>query len=391
MAESIYVQILRTDLNSDLVSKSINTDLNDVFSTIDGRYVFLEFLKTNIPASLLLIDTITFDQAAAKTELNNGTWVNLTDVTQPFPPVRQEDIRLKKVDSSSASITFIGETRLQDASTSAAVWRLQQEIVNNNEVTTSFANDGRYDQIWDDRAIIFPIPFEDNFSVLFDGINDFILIGNVSELRFNRTEPFSISLWFKKLSSNDTAAFSNKTGNANSSGYTFFIKDFLRFNFAASNGGANRIEVETVRNDLDDSAWHNGVITYDGSSLASGVNIYIDGASEATNTNNDNLTSDPGSTIAAQISGRNGTTNAFDSNIGDVSIWNKELSSGEVSSIYNSGAPNDLREHSAAANLVGYWFMGDFDDFPNINDRSVNNNVGVMTNMVIGDIVEDTP
>jgi len=39
----------------------------------------------------------------------------------------------------------------------------------------------------------------------------------------------------------------------------------------------------------------------------------------------------------------------------DVTIWNKELSSSEVTSLYNSGTVMDATTHSASSNLVGYW------------------------------------
>ncbi len=39
----------------------------------------------------------------------------------------------------------------------------------------------------------------------------------------------------------------------------------------------------------------------------------------------------------------------------DLTIWNKELSASEVSSLYNSGTVMDATTHSAASNLVGYW------------------------------------
>ena len=39
----------------------------------------------------------------------------------------------------------------------------------------------------------------------------------------------------------------------------------------------------------------------------------------------------------------------------DLTIWNKELSASEVTSLYNSGTAIDAETHSAASNLVGYW------------------------------------
>ena len=38
-----------------------------------------------------------------------------------------------------------------------------------------------------------------------------------------------------------------------------------------------------------------------------------------------------------------------------LTIWNKQLSSSEVTELYNSGTPMDATTHSAASDLVGYW------------------------------------
>jgi len=47
----------------------------------------------------------------------------------------------------------------------------------------------------------------------------------------------------------------------------------------------------------------------------------------------------------------------------DLTIWNKELSSSEVTSLYNSGTRMDATTHSASANLKGYYkFENNGDD-----------------------------
>ena len=52
-----------------------------------------------------------------------------------------------------------------------------------------------------------------------------------------------------------------------------------------------------------------------------------------------------------------------DTQFDGVSIWNKVLSASEVSEIYNGGTPMNLENHSAAANLKGFWnFEGNGDN-----------------------------
>jgi len=47
--------------------------------------------------------------------------------------------------------------------------------------------------------------------------------------------------------------------------------------------------------------------------------------------------------------------NVNETKFNGVSIWNKVLSSAEITEIYNSGTPMNLENHSAAANLKGFW------------------------------------
>ena len=75
----------------------------------------------------------------------------------------------------------------------------------------------------------------------------------------------------------------------------------------------------------------------------------------------------------------------------EVSMWDDELGSSEVASIYNSGTPTDL---TGEGNLIGWWRNGDptgTGAFPTIVDQSTNSNDGTMTNMASGDIVTDVP
>jgi hypothetical protein len=57
--------------------------------------------------------------------------------------------------------------------------------------------------------------------------------------------------------------------------------------------------------------------------------------------------------------GRNISSNFYDGFIDEFSVWDKELSGSEVTEIYNSGCPGNLNTHSAIANRVSWWKMGE--------------------------------
>ena len=132
--------------------------------------------------------------------------------------------------------------------------------------------------------------------------------------------------------------------------------------------------------------WNHYAMTKSGNNYS----LYIDGSLYGTGTDSDNATVGDEFFI-----GRNGHTHYFDGNIDEVAIWDVALDADAITAIYNSGTPTNLSSDSGnydnSSNLQGYWRMGDGDTYPTITDNSSNSNDGTMTNMVSGDIEEDTP
>jgi hypothetical protein len=63
----------------------------------------------------------------------------------------------------------------------------------------------------------------------------------------------------------------------------------------------------------------------------------------------------------------------------DITIWNKTLSASEVTELYNSGEPEDVLDHSAVDNLVGYWkFEGNGTDAEGSNDWTISGASGTV-------------
>ncbi len=228
-------------------------------------------------------------------------------------------------------------------------------------------------------------------SLLFDGVNEYVGIGDVTELKFERTDPFSISCWFKTTSVAGGYVVNKRENGAPNRGYAIFISTTGEVEVLIQNQSTNRIYVETTAAGFNDGVWHNAIMTYDGSSNASGVSIYVDGNSEALNTNDNTLSATIDSTAIFSLGSANGASNFFDGSLDDAAVYNKELSAAEVSTIFNGGRPPDLRTTGPTVNLVGYWRMGDDATFPAIPDDSTNSNDGTMTNMESGDIVDDAP
>ena len=214
------------------------------------------------------------------------------------------------------------------------------------------------------------------YSVSFDGSDEYVNIADDSTLDI--TGDFSLACWFK-FEGSDAPGLVGKWTAAQNSGYAFKVtSNKIRF---YSNG-----EYEASDTDINDGLWHHLVGTWDGSN----AHIYLDGVLDDNGgtggfanpvANNDNFF------IGRIVS----VSDYFQGNIDEVSLWNKALSAGNISALYQARGTANLNDDGNSANLQGWWRMGDGDTYPTITDNSTNSNDGTMTNMAAEDIVKDTP
>ena len=202
-------------------------------------------------------------------------------------------------------------------------------------------------------------------SLSFDGVSDYITCGNI--LNFERTDVFSFGAWFKTNSVTEQTII-GKWG-ATSQGYNVYITTSGTVKIVLTNQSSNLIEIESSFV-VNDGQWHFIMVTYDGSSSASGINLYIDGIlDESTITINNSLTGTIITTYEFQIGARAITDRRyFDGNIGNASVWNIELSYEEINQLFNKGTPPDLSTLSFSSNLVGWWELSHRDEYPVVAD-----------------------
>ncbi len=217
-------------------------------------------------------------------------------------------------------------------------------------------------------------------SMVFDGSDEFIDMGDVHDL--NGTETRSWSFWFKCTGGTNTNIIAKNLGSTTYTGYFIFIDSLHRIQVYLINdagAGNNYIFTNTTTGfgSYRDSVWRHGVVTYDGSKTGAGVIFYMNGVLVPATVGHDTLTLSISNAANFNIGRRPDNQNYWIGNLKDISIWDKVLSLSEVEAIYNAGIPTDL---TSSANLVGYWKMGDGVGFN-----------GTMTNMEEADIIKDTP
>ena len=177
--------------------------------------------------------------------------------------------------------------------------------------------------------------------LLFDGADDYVNIGNVSELNFERMNAFSGAAWIYPTDvSAESHSIMSKGGSISPyQGWNF--DQYCRSNNKATSislqimhdAGNNYIEVHAPQDSIAVNQWYHVCFTYDGSSQASGVKLYINGVSQTTTIVMNTLSASIANYFGAGIGMRNGSLQPYQGKIDDVRIYNRALSATEVAAL----------------------------------------------------------
>lgn len=196
-------------------------------------------------------------------------------------------------------------------------------------------------------------PYSNIYSFEYDGINNYINLGNDPSINSDGTSAFSVSTWVKTTTTeNFSFIFSKQLNTTPFNGFGLSLKDGDKINLFLGTITSNaRIQGYTSSTNVNNGNWHHIALTYDGSQAMSGFTIYLDNSPVAiTTTQFNNTPSDCNPSINSSIGVRGEHTGSrnlyFTGNIYDFGYYQSELTSGNISAIYNSGTPNDLNSHS---------------------------------------------
>ncbi|MBL7812770.1 MAG: choice-of-anchor D domain-containing protein [Bacteroidetes bacterium] len=184
----------------------------------------------------------------------------------------------------------------------------------------------------------------------FDGTNDYIDLGNPSQLNFSKTTPFSIETWARFISgATQDQQLVSKTGTTNPNGWGLQctegagrmgkIEFYLLGNY--SNASQNMWIRSNYPTDIRDNTWHHIAATYDGSNSSSGLHIYIDGVDYgATQIQNNTIASgDITNSYNAKVGGlwtySGGPAEYMYGELDETRIWSKALCANEITSRRN--------------------------------------------------------
>ncbi len=190
----------------------------------------------------------------------------------------------------------------------------------------------------------------------FDGSSDYLTSASTINLSGTATLGISVWFWIDAYVTSGAYTISFDTGGAGVAGGFRWVAD----GGGASQGMSTWNASETLTNTATFSnpspgGWHHYVFNFDRSLTATDVHVvYVDGVSQTIayspagnpTGNFGNLTLSPMGTSAAftKQKGR----------MAELALWSTELTSGNVTSLYNGGLGADPRS-VAAGTLVAYW------------------------------------
>jgi hypothetical protein len=187
-----------------------------------------------------------------------------------------------------------------------------------------------------------PPSFSNTKSLAFDGVDEWVSLGVIDDLN-GGISAFSTSTWFKydgTLGTGSHMILSGGTGVTDRFYIQLIANNTLRY---AMGGGFDDVTITT----LSAGTWYNLITVQNGAD----VDIYLNGSLQGSFT--DQI---PTSNIGTIVKIGNYITGSYywDGNIDEVAIWNSDQTA-NISTIYNSGTPNNLSD----LNPLAWYRCGD--------------------------------
>jgi len=206
--------------------------------------------------------------------------------------------------------------------------------------------------------------FRDEYSLSFDGSNDYIKIPHSSDLNFSDGD-FSLTCWAKVPNGTTSEKLLDKWLVHDGEGGWFMyvsssgtlrvrMEDGSGLNNATDDGAGDYI-VFSGSTSIDTDKWVFLTVTYD----ADGdIALYIDGVNDVSNSNASALGAIDTS-YDLHIGANQTEGESFAGKISEVAIYNTALSASQVKTLYNGREPYNHKEGIASANLKAWYRMGD--------------------------------
>lgn len=179
---------------------------------------------------------------------------------------------------------------------------------------------------------------------------------------FQGSSAFSVSVWLDLVAvGSNQFLVSNQRDTGDYQGWGLYQSDSGRilFGMIQDLSPLYWINVKTPQSQIGTTYAH-VVLTKSTSTTASGIHIYINGSDQSLTVDGDTFTGTITYNSNLEL-GNRGTGYNFNGQLDEVGIWNRELTSGEVTSLYNSGTPLPFDDFDGGGGDIflphATWFM----------------------------------
>ena len=237
------------------------------------------------------------------------------------------------------------------------------------------------------------------YSTETDGVDERVDMGNACNHEKNET--FSVFQWVKVLSA--PVVLGTIFGKCNPVGIAF--KGY--YLYIENTGGVMTIrcllgsnvlfgEMMLVQGstEISTNTWYHVGFTYDGSSSASGIHVYVNGQPETMTVLTDNIGVSIVTSSHFCVGALDNGTLALNARHYCISSHTSELTAGEVSWIYNNRRKVDLRASNVLPSLCGFMLLGGravWDGANNLYTDQIAGGVATSANMDLTNIIGDAP
>lgn len=225
------------------------------------------------------------------------------------------------------------------------------------DTSLNYSQNAAYDDLnfTSTRDVIDSIPqspdWIGNFVAVFNGTTSYGEVPYNAAFNLERTNSFSVLLRVRIPTVSSAAVLFEKfTNDVDLRGYGISLSASGQVVVTLRNTTGNLIQV-TSTSEVDDDRYHTIAFTYSGTSLASGLLVYIDGVLATRTVNSDTLSATIQGTTALRFARRLDGSLPANVRVAEGFIWNRVLTAAEVL--------NEHRGHDAiiAADTISKWIF----------------------------------
>ena len=205
--------------------------------------------------------------------------------------------------------------------------------------------------------------FRDEYSLEFDGTDDYVTVADDSTL--DMTSNLTVSCWAKKatavVDSGDEDVLVAKFIGGSDRSWVLTIDANEKMFFYSSDNGADAVSKRISSAAITTlTSWNHYAVTYEGGVAPGTVVLYLNGIEIASaHSGESDQTAIHSGTATLAIGSGTGGGSHWDGKISEVAIYNSTLSASQIATLYNGREPYNHKEGVATGNLVSWWRMGD--------------------------------